>query len=127
MNGSDDQLKNFLKAHSPEPPAASTQEFNEILAQIKLNHSARMLKGPIHFLKSGWVRFVAASLVLACVMGYQFKFISRPLGNAVSAPSEAWAAELISSELSNDDELPANQIGEDYLGLMADNASIPKE
>jgi hypothetical protein len=121
MSRNDDQLKSFLKTYAPEGPPAPENELNEILEKIDRSPAPNRSRARKGFSMTR-VGLLAASLALAWTMGSKMQTLPNRTGKFASSHSDEWAAELIASELSNDDDLPASQIGEDYLGLMADNA-----
>jgi hypothetical protein len=120
----DERLRQFLKVHHPQAPAAPPQELKNIIA--KMSEAAPVTK-------SFWQRprfrafalsamgSVAASL-FAVWIGAQTAEVDKASGNQ----SAEWAVKLVSAEMNDDEGLPTTDIGEEYLS-MAENSVKQKE
>lgn len=111
----DDQIDSFLKKNQPVAPAIDEKKMHSSLL-AKLGFT-QVVSTPKSRVRTTWVAFsgaLAAGVVAFMVMSKPMNGVV-PSAVAPVASSEEWDEELFA------EELPAMEVGEDYMELMAQN------
>ena len=112
----DEKLKNFMQKNIHRAPAAPREELNQLkatlgLTELKVVSSRTKRSRP-------WFAVGGAGALVASFAASWF-LLTGPNPHATSLePGEEWTAQILSGD-QDDDVLPTNDVGEEYLGLLA--------
>ena len=110
----DEKLKAFMNAHVPLAPEAPKGELEQIQFRLGLNRSTSASS-----LSNRWFTLGGAGALVASFAASWFLLAGpNPASTSVRQTSEEWAVHVLSGD-QDDETLPTNDVGEEYLGLLA--------
>jgi hypothetical protein len=112
----DDKLKAFMKNHSPVAPPAPRDE----LARLQKSVGSLQLQTPQRrSLYNRWFAMSGAGALVASFAASWFLLSGpNPDSTSIRLTSEEWAVHVLSGD-QDDEAVPTNEVGEEYLGLLA--------
>ena len=113
----DEKLKTFMQKNIHRAAPAPREELNQIKTTLGLtelkNLSFRTQQSRPWFVMGG-----AGALVASFAASWFLLTGPNPSATSLEPSGEEWAAQVLSDD-RDDDVLPTNDIGEEYLGLLA--------
>lgn len=115
----DKSLREFLKANQPIAPEPRPGEFASLVQRLNLPAPETSGLGPLRksFARSSvWLGM--GSALAAGLMGL-WMFASQPTHLKADSPTTLDSELAVFDDLSDEEELPTVDVGEEFLGLMA--------
>lgn len=132
MNKFDDSLKVFMKENQPIPPEPRPGELHQILMKLESGENSKNPKRDSVWIKRqiSYAVFGGALAASFVALVLQVPPLSRPSVEP-SSSSLAWHADRVSevdefildgNALTYESETPSQEVGEEYLSLVAGNS-----
>lgn len=112
----DDSLKAFMKSHAPVAPPAPRDELETLQKSLGL---VPVRKSSRPSLYNRWFAMGGAGALVASFAASWFLLNGpHPDTTSVRLTNEEWAIHVLTDD-QDEDAVPTNDVGEEYLGLLA--------